>query len=224
MVGWLIHDQNVGCEDHHLGQHNTDTLTTGKDIHFLDAVLAREKHTAEETTYISWILLRREWHQPVYDRVITGKQLCIVLREVREACGHAPLVRPFIRFHFSGKDLEQGSSGDRIASHESNFIFAADDKGNIIQNLYSVNGLGKVFYGKNLITDLTFRTEINIRIFTAGRFHIVQLNFFQSTFSGGCLLRLGSVGTESLDKFLQLLDLFLFLLICFLHLLDHQLA
>ena len=81
-----------------------------------------------------------------------------------------------------------------------------------------------MLYGKHFVSNLTLRTEINIWILTAGWLHVIKLDLLQSTLSGGCLLGLGSIGTESLDKFLQLLDLFFLLLVGFLHLLDHQLA
>ena len=48
--------------------------------------------------------------------------------------------------------------------------------------------------------------------------------FFQGTFTGSRLFGLGSVGTESGNKFLELFDLLFFFLICFFHLLDQKLA
>src|SRR5699024_2006401 len=83
---------------------------------------------------------------------------------------------------------------------------------------------GQTFYLKHLITDLAVRAEINIRILSAGRFDLIQLDFLQRTLSGGRLFTLGSVGTETGNKFLQFLDLLFFFLIGFLHLFYQQLA
>ena len=55
----------------------------------------------------------------------------------------------------------------------------------------------KVFYHEDFISDLAVWTEINVRIFTARRTHIVKLDFFQGTLTGSCLLGFGCVGTES---------------------------
>ena len=81
-----------------------------------------------------------------------------------------------------------------------------------------------MLHSQYLVTDLTLGTEVNIRIFSAGRLNIIQLNFFQCTFSGSSLLGLGSICGETGDKLLQFLDLFFLFLVGFLHLLDQQLA
>ena len=97
-------------------------------------------------------------------------------------------------------------------------------KGQIIQNLNAVDGLGKVFHHQDFISDGPVRPEIDIGIFPAGGTDFVQLNLFQSPFPGGCLLGLGSVRGEALDKLLQFFDLLFLLLVGFLHLTDHQLG
>ena len=81
-----------------------------------------------------------------------------------------------------------------------------------------------MLHSQNLISDLAGGTEVDVGIFSAGRLDIIQLNLFQSTLTGGCLLGLGSVGGETLDKFLQFLDLLFLFPVGFLHLLDDQLA
>ena len=95
---------------------------------------------------------------------------------------------------------------------------------NVIQNFYTVDGLGKVLYHKDLITDLAVWTEVDVWVFTAGRTHIVKLDLFQGTFTGSRLFGLGSVGTESGNKLLKFFDLFFFLFVSFLHLFDEELA
>ena len=97
-------------------------------------------------------------------------------------------------------------------------------KGNIIQNLYAINGFGKIFYHKNFVTDLAVWTEVDVWVFTAGWTHVIKLNLLQGTLTGGSLFGLGSVGAESGNKFLKFFDLFFFLLVGFLHLFDEELA
>ena len=98
------------------------------------------------------------------------------------------------------------------------------NKGNIIQNLHAVDGLGQTLYGQHFISDLAVRTEIDVGVLPAGGTDLVQLDFLQSLLSGGCLLGLGSVSRETGDKFLQLFDLLFLLLIGLLHLANQQLA
>ena len=78
----------------------------------------------------------------------------------------------------------------------------SQNEGYIVQNLYAVDGLGDAFYGQHFISDLTVRTEINVRIFTAGRTDLIQLDFLQSFLSGSSLFGFGSVCRETGDEFL----------------------
>ena len=98
------------------------------------------------------------------------------------------------------------------------------NKGNIVEYLFPVYRFGNAFHGKHFVADLAVGTEIDIGIFTAGGFDFIQLDFFKCTFSGGSLLGFGSVGGETGDEFLKLLDLFFLFLVGFLHLLDQKLA
>ena len=98
------------------------------------------------------------------------------------------------------------------------------NKGYIVQHFLSVNGLGKIFHKQYIVADLALGTEIDVGVLAAGGTDVVELDLFERPFSGSRLLGFGSVGGEAGDKFLQLLDLFLFLFICFLALLDDQLA
>ena len=45
-----------------------------------------------------------------------------------------------------------------------------------------------MLYCKDLVSDLTEGTEINIRILTAGGLNIIQLDLFQGALTGGSLL------------------------------------
>ncbi len=92
------------------------------------------------------------------------------------------------------------------------------------RTFHAVDCFGKILHHKDFVTDLTVWTEVDVWIFTAGRTHIVKLDFFQGTLTGSRLFGLGSVGAESGNKFLKFFDLFLFLLVGFFHLFDKKLA
>ena len=94
----------------------------------------------------------------------------------------------------------------------------------MIQDQFTINALGEVLYHQNVISDLTVGTEVDIRIFTAGGFDLIQLNFLQSSLTGGRLFGLGSIGRKTGDELLQLFDLFFFLTVGFLHLFYQQLT
>ena len=224
MVRGLIQDQAVGTADHHLGQQAAHLLTTGENTNLLHTVFTGEQHTSQETTYISGILHGRVTGQPVGDGHIVVELCGIVLRKVGLGSGNTPLVGSLVRLHFPGQDLEQSSLRQLAATYESHLVFTAQSEGNVIQHLFTVDGLGQMLHSQYLVTDLTLGTEVNIRIFSAGRLNIIQFNFFQCTFSGSSLLGLGSICGETGDKLLQFLDLFFLFLVGFLHLLDQQLA
>ena len=135
-----------------------------------------------------------------------------------------PLIREPRRFHFTGQNLEKSGCGVDIRADKSYFIVMAEGEGDVVKELHTVNGLGNAFNVKHFVADLTVWLEVDIWILTAGWTDLIQLDFLKGTFSGRCLLGFGSVGGETLDEFLQFLDLFFLLLIGFLHLLDHQLT
>ena len=100
----------------------------------------------------------------------------------------------------------------------------AEGEGDVVKELHTVNGLGNAFNVKHFVANLTVWLEVDIWILTAGWTDLIQLDFLKGTFSGRCLLGFGSVGGETLDEFLQFLDLFFLLFVGLLHLFDHQLT
>ena len=224
MVGRLIQNQDVGTGNHHFGKKAANLLTTGKYADTFHTILTREEHTSKETTYISGILDLRILCQPVCDRKIVIEFLSIVFGKISLGGSDSPFVITFIRFHFSSDDLEESSDRLLIGTNESNLVLTSKSEGNVIQNLHAINCFGKIFDHENFISNFTVRAEINVWIFTAGRTHVIQLDFLKGSLTGGCLLGLGSVSTESGNKFLELFDLLFFFLICFFHLLDQKLA
>ena len=202
MVGGLIQDQAVGAADHHLGQQAANLLTTGEDADLLHTVFAGEQHTSQETADISGILYGRVTGQPVGDGHIIVELCGIILREVGLGSSNTPLVGSLIRLDLSGKDLEQCGLRQLAASYESNLIFTAQSKGDVIQYLFSVDGLGQMLHSQYFVTDLTLGAEVDIGIFSAGGLNVIQLNFFQGTFSGSSLLGFGSICGETGDELL----------------------
>lgn len=135
--------------------------------------LHRQKHTAEETADISCVFDLGVLGQPVNDQLIGIKDGGIILREIRLACCNSPFVRSFIRFHFPGENFKQCCLCKLISTDKGDFVIVSDNKGNVVKNFYTVNGFTDSVYGQNFISDFTVWTEINVRIFTAGRTDVI---------------------------------------------------
>ena len=96
-----------------------------------------------------------------------------ILREIILACCNSPFVRSFIRFHFPGENFKQCCLCKLISTDKGDFVIVSDNKGNVVKNFYTVNGFTDSVYGQNFISDFTVWTEINVRIFTAGRTDVI---------------------------------------------------
>ena len=94
----------------------------------------------------------------------------------------------------------------------------------MIQDQLTINTLSEILYHQNVISDLTVGTEINIRIFTAGGFDFIQLDFFQSSLTGGRLFGFGGIGRKTGNELLQFFDLLFFLTVSLFHLFYQQLT
>ena len=169
----LIKDQNVASHDHHAGEKDTDFFSTGEDTHLFYTIFTGKKHTAEETADISCVFDLGVLGQPVNDQLIGIKDGGIILREIRLACCNSPFVRSFIRFHFPGENFKQCCLCKLISTDKGDFVIVSDNKGNVVKNFYTVNGFTDSVYGQNFISDFTVWTEINVRIFTAGRTDVI---------------------------------------------------
>ena len=99
-----------------------------------------------------------------------------------------------------------------------------ESEADVVKNFHTIDGLGKVLDHKYFVSDLAVRTEVDVRIFTAGRTHVVKLDLLQGTLTGSSLFGLGSVGTESGNEFLEFFDFFFLFLVGFFHLFDEELA
>ena len=221
MVRRLVEHQNIRPGDHHLRQHAADSLASGQYLNLLDAVLTAEEHSSQKAADIRHVLFRRILGQPVYNGIVIVKFRAVVLGEIRLGRRKAPLIASGIRLHFTGQDLEQGCFGHLVGSYQSNLVLSSKGKGNIIQNLYSIDGLRQILHRQDFVSNFSRGTEINIRILPAGGLDLIQLDLFQRPLSGGRLLGLGRVGGKPLNKFLQLLDLFFLLPVRLFHLADH---
>ena len=202
VVSRLIDDQDIGSLDHHAGEENTHFLTTGKDTHFLYTVISGKEHSAEEAADIGGVLDLGELCQPFHDREIGVEDRGIIFREVGLGGGNAPFVASGIRFHFSCEDLKERTLCKLVSADKRNLVFASEDKGNIVEDFYAVDGLGKIGDRKHFVSNLAVRTEIDVRIFPAGRFDLVKLDLFKSFLSGSSLLGFGSVRGEAGDEVL----------------------
>ena len=63
----------------------------------------------------------------------------------------------------------------------------SESEGDIVQHLLAVDCLGESFHGEDFISDLTVRAEVDIRILSAGRLDLIELDLFQGALSGSRL-------------------------------------
>ena len=222
MVGGLVKDQAVGAADHHLGELAADLFASGEDVDVLDAVLAGKEHAAQEAADVGDVLDGGEAGQPLGDGQAGVELAGVVLAEVGLAGRDAPLVGPFIRFHVAHEDLKEGGLGQLLAADEGDLVLVPHDEGDIVEDLDTVDGLGDPAHGEHFIADRPVGAEIDVGIFAARGLDLVELDLLERALAAGRLLGLGGVGGEAGDEFLELLDLFLFLLVGFLHLADQE--
>ena len=100
----------------------------------------------------------------------------------------------------------------------------AEREGQIVKQLHAIYRLRQILNLQNLIPDLPLRPEVDVRILPRAWPDIVKLNLLQCPLPRGGLLGLGRIRRETLDEFLQLLDLLFLLLVGLLHLTDAQLG
>jgi hypothetical protein len=89
-------------------------------------------------------------------------------------------------------------------------------KGDVVEHLDAVDGLGDAADGEHLVPDLPVGPEVDVGILAAGGLDLFELYFLKSALSARRLLGLGGVGGEAGDELLELLDLLLLLLVRFL--------
>ena len=176
MVSRLIEHQHVRAGDHHLGEHAAHFLTTGENLYLLHAVFTGKQHSSEESADICDILFRGVLGQPVYDRIIIVELCGVILREVGLSRCETPFVASGIRLHLTGENLEECGLCKLVRAYKGNLVFSSQGKGDIVENLYTVDGLCKSLNGENFVSDLTGRAEVDIRVFTAGRTDLVELD------------------------------------------------
>ena len=168
MVSRLIEHQHVRAGDHHLGEHAAHLLTTGENLYLLYAIFTGKQHSSEESADICDILFRGVLGQPVYDRIIIV-ELCLSRCET-------PFVASGIRLHLAGENLEECGLRKLVRAYKGNLVLSSQGKGDIVENLYTVDGLCKSLNGENFVSDLTGRAEVDIRVFSAGRTDLVKLD------------------------------------------------
>src|SRR5690606_34266267 len=77
----------------------------------------------------------------------------------------------------------------------------------------SVNGFAQFLYIQDLVARLSFRFKNNSGILSVTWRNVFKHQLIQCFFTGGCLLALTRIGTESCNKFQKILLLFFLLFI-----------
>ena len=225
MVGGLVHNQDVGTEHHHPGQHAAHFFAAGEHVDRFLHVVAGEEHLAEETAQIRFRGVLRVLFQPFDDAQITAVEVCgVVLREVRLGGGYAPFEASLVGFQFFHQNLEQRRGDNIIFGEEGDLIALVDTETDVVEHLDAVNRFGEVFHLQNFLARFAVHRKADKRVPAARGGHFLHGDLFQQLFAGGRLLGFALVGGETLDKRLKFLDLFFRLFVLVAHHALHQLA
>ena len=145
MSRWSVGSSNIstfGAGYHHLGQHAAHLLTSGKDLHLLYSVLAGKQHTAQETAdIVVTSFLRRILGQPLYDSIVIVKLSAVVLGKIRLGGGKTPLIATLVGSISPDRILKRTVLARSFGPTRATLSSLPRMKGNIVQNLFAVNGL-----------------------------------------------------------------------------------
>ena len=225
VVGGLVKQQHVGPGEHHPGEHAPHLLAAGEHLDGLVNLVAGEEHPAQETPQIGLVGVGRPLPQPLHQIVVAVlEELGVVLREVGEGGGLAPLDGALVGLQLAGEDLEQGGLGVLVVAHEGDLVPVAHDEAHLVQHLHSVDGLADVGDEEDVLAHLSVGREGHPGVAAGGGGDLLQGDLLQQFAPGGGLLALGLVGGEAGDELLQLLGLLLVLLVLVLHQVLHELG
>ena len=121
VVGRSIQNQTVCIFELHSGNHTTHLFTSGKHIHFLQHLFAREQHTSQESFHIHFITFSI-LAQPVYKVQIAVKVISIIQWQISSSNCHSPIVMSGLCLTITVDNLKQSSHRTRVAAQEYNFI------------------------------------------------------------------------------------------------------
>ena len=208
MVRRLIENEEIRAAEHHLGNHAAHLLAAGEYLDLLIDVITREQHAAEEGSQITFALILGELTHPV-DEVIVAviKIAAVINREVGLRGADAPLDRTFIRFFVAHKDLEEHRHSALVLADDCNLIFAADDKADFVEQLFSVNSFTDIRHEQTIFAGLAVCLEANPGITAARGGHFLHSQLIEQFAAARGLAGFGLVCGEALDEQLQLLNL-----------------
>ena len=123
MIGRLIHDERIGANQHHFGEHAADPLPSGEDTGLLHRFITGKQHPAKERSgealSLSW---GRKLPQPLDKAQVIIEIGAVFLREIGAGDGDAPAETAAVRLKFPGQDLEQRRLGKAVAADEGNLF------------------------------------------------------------------------------------------------------
>ena len=225
VVGGLVQQQHVGPGQHHAGEHAPHLLTTGEHLHGLEDVVAGEEHPAQEAPEVALVLVLGELAHPVQNvQVTVVEEGGVVLGEVGEGGGLAPLHGALVGLPLAGENLKEGSVGVLVVAYKGDLVPVAHDEGHLVQHLHAVHGLGHVGDEENVLAHFPVGGEAHPGVAAGGGGQLLDGELVQQLAAGSGLLGLGLVGGESGDKLLEFLDLVLVALVLLLDEVLHQLG
>ena len=225
MVGGLIQNEGIGLAHHQAAEHTANLFAAGEHLGGLVYFIAAEQHPAQEAPQIGLGLVGGILPQPVDQAAVEVFEIGgIVLGKIALADGHAPLEAAFVGLDLAHQNAKQCRRARFIVAHKGDLVALAHGEGHVVQHFHAVDSLGQVLHGQDVLAGFPLRLEAHEGILPAGGGHLLDLHGVQYLFAAGGLTALGLVGGKPADKFLQVADLFLPLLVLLAHQLLEQLA
>ena len=154
MVGWIVHDQHVGCFQHHSGQLAADLFTPGQDLDLLVDLVAAEEHSAQEAPQegVVVVFLVSVLAQPIQNRQFVIVEVGVkVSGHVVKGSRLPPGNSPGVWFQAAGDDFHQGRGCPGVSGQEGNLVTWPDDKGNIVQKLLVAGLVGHIVHSQQVV-------------------------------------------------------------------------
>ena len=119
VVGGLVQHEDVGPGEHHPGQHAPHLLAAGQHLYRLVDLVPGEKHPAQEAPEVLLLGVGGELAQPLDQVVVVLLEVGgVVLGEVGEGGGLAPLDGALVGLQLPGQNLEQDGVGVLVVRSE----------------------------------------------------------------------------------------------------------
>ncbi len=100
-----------------------------------------------------------------------------------------------------------------IFGEQGDFVTFLHVNGDVAKHLFAVKATGEIVDFEDFLARFPLRLKKDVWVFAIGGLNVVEVELLKHFFAGSRLTRLGDVGAESLDEFLQFFALVFDLLV-----------